>query len=94
MELAQLKARWNEVLDDLEAHDRIAWLALFDGRLASLESDVLTLDFSDVTKFVNPHGFERDRRPRFTSALESAITRVTGECITVRVGDDLPHEES
>jgi hypothetical protein len=51
MELAELKSRWNEVLDELEATDRIAWLAFFDARLADLTEGVLTLDFSDATKF-------------------------------------------
>jgi len=55
MELAELKGRWNEVLDELEATDRIAWLAFFDARLADLSDVVLTLDFSDATKFQDGH---------------------------------------
>ena len=51
MQLSELKSFWNQVLDELEAPNRIAWLAFFDARLASLESGVLTLDFSDATKF-------------------------------------------
>ena len=47
--LADLRQRWNEVLDELEATDRIAWLAFFDARIADLTDDVLTLDFSDAT---------------------------------------------
>ena len=58
-ELAALKSQWNDVLYDLEAHNRTAWLALFDGRLASLDDGVLTLDFSDATKFSGAHEFER-----------------------------------
>lgn len=94
MDLSELRARWNDILDDLEAHDRIAWLALFDGRLAALESGELSLDFSDVTKFANPHGFERDRRPRFTSALAAAIHRVTGVHMAVRILDAHPADGS
>jgi hypothetical protein len=50
MELIELKGRWNEVLDELESTDRIAWLAFFDARLANLEDGLLTLDFSDARK--------------------------------------------
>jgi hypothetical protein len=92
--LEDLKSQWNAILDDLEARDRIAWLALFDARLAHLESGVLTLDFSDVTKFANPHGFERDRRPRFTSALADSISRVTGEHLSIEIAAELPRDIS
>lgn len=85
MDLQQVKAAWNDVLDDLERRDRIAWLALFDGRLADLSDGVLTLDFADVTKFANPHEFERDRRPRFIAELEESIRTVTGHAITVTI---------
>lgn len=81
--LAVLKARWNDVLYDLEAHNRTAWLALFDGRLARLEGDELTLDFSDATKFAGAHEYERARRPDFLDALCDAIERVTGERLRV-----------
>jgi hypothetical protein len=83
--LAGLKARWMDVLDDLEATHRTAWLALFDGRLASLDGDVLVLDFSDATKLAGGHGFERTSRPDFAVALADSIERVTGW----RVGVDL-----
>ena len=43
--LADLRSRWNEVLDILEKNDRIIWMAFFDARLASLEESVLTLDY-------------------------------------------------
>ena len=45
MQLSELKGFWNQVLDELEATNRIAWLAFFDARLASLDGGVLTLDF-------------------------------------------------
>ncbi|MCX6461731.1 MAG: hypothetical protein NTZ03_15655 [Actinobacteria bacterium] len=85
-ELAALKSQWNDVLYDLEAHNRTAWLALFDGRLASLDDGVLTLDFSDATKFSGAHEFERARRPDFLNAVTESIERVTGKSLTVRAG--------
>ena len=81
--LVGLKARWNDVLDDLEATHRTAWLALFDGRLSSLEGDTLVLDFSDATKLAGGHGFERANRPQFAAALADSIERVTGSRLTV-----------
>ena len=45
LSLADLRSRWNEVLDLLEKSDRITWMAFFDARLASLEESVLTLDY-------------------------------------------------
>ena len=82
-ELAALKARWNDVLYDLEAHNRTAWLAVFDGRLATFDHGTLTLDFSDATKFSGAHEFERAARPDFLDALAESIARVTGEQVTV-----------
>ena len=77
--LAELKSRWNEVLYDLEAQHRTAWLAMFDGRLARLEDGVLTLDFSDgATKLSGGHGYERANKPHFVAELADAIERVTG----------------
>jgi hypothetical protein len=81
--VAGLKARWNDVLDDLESTHRTAWLALFDGRLASLDAEVLTLDFSDATKLAGVHGFERSAKPQFAAALADSIERVTGHRLTV-----------
>jgi len=46
--LADLRLRWNDVLDHLESHDRIAWIAYFDARLADLDGQTLSLDFSDA----------------------------------------------
>lgn len=82
-DVAALKAQWNDVLYDLEANNRTAWLALFDGRLASVENDVLTLDFSDATKFAGAHEFERAARPDFLIALAESVSRVTGRTITI-----------
>jgi len=81
--LAELKSRWNEVLYDLEAQHRTAWLAMFDGRLARLEEGVLTLDFSDATKLSGGHGYERANKPHFVTELADAIERVTGQRLEV-----------
>lgn len=82
-DISAIKAQWNDVLYDLEAHHRTAWLALFDGRLASLDDGVLTLDFSDATKFSGAHEFERASRPDFLDALADSVERVTGERLRV-----------
>ena len=78
MELNELKGRWNEVLDELEATDRIAWLAFFDARLADLDDDVLTLDFSDATKFQDGHDLKSTVSENIHKALIVAIEKVTG----------------
>ena len=77
MDLASLRARWNEVLDLLESHDRIAWLVFFDARLASLDKDTLTLDFSDARKFASSHEYQAVR-PIHKESLASAIKEVFG----------------
>jgi hypothetical protein len=82
MLLIDLKNQWNAILDDLEASDRIAWIAFFDGRLVSLENNLLTLDFSDAEKFADGHDY-RDVRIRKKSALESSIAKITGAQITL-----------
>ena len=78
MELSELKARWNEVLDELESTDRIAWLAFFDARLAKLDGDVLTLDFSDATKFQDGHDLKRTLPESSHKSLIAAIEKVNG----------------
>ena len=78
MELNELKGRWNEVLDELEATDRIAWLAFFDARLADLDDDVLTLDFSDASKFKDGHDLKSTVSENIHKALIVAIEKVTG----------------
>ena len=45
MELHQIRAQWNQVLDALESDNRVAWIAYFDARLSSFENGVLILDF-------------------------------------------------
>ena len=78
MELLELKGRWNQVLDELEATDRIAWLAFFDARLADLDDDVLTLDFSDATKFQDGHDLKKTLPEHSHKSLSAAIEKVTG----------------
>jgi len=83
MELTELKGRWNEVLDELEATDRIAWLAFFDARLADLSDGVLTLDFSDATKFQDGHDLKKTLPESSHFSLISAIKKVTGSEFTL-----------
>ena len=78
MELTELKGRWNDVLDELEATDRIAWLAFFDARLAGLSEGVLTLDFSDATKFQDGHDLKKTLPESSHKPLVAAIKKVTG----------------
>lgn len=78
MELIELKGRWNEVLDELESTDRIAWLAFFDARLASLEDGLLTLDFSDATKFQDGHDLKKTLPESSHRSLIGAIQKITG----------------
>jgi len=78
MQLSELKNFWNQVLDELEATNRIAWLAFFDARLASLEDNVLTLDFSDATKFQEGHDLKKTLPEKSYSALTDAIKKIVG----------------
>ncbi|MCX6452615.1 MAG: hypothetical protein NT174_06020 [Actinobacteria bacterium] len=82
MLLQDLKSRWNAILDEIEATDRIAWIAFFDGRLHSLDSNQLLLDFSDSEKFADGHDY-RDVRIRKRVVLEAAIFCITQEQITI-----------
>lgn len=83
MELLQLKSQWNQVLDEVERVNRIAWLAYFDARLARIESGKLYLDFSDATKLAGDHDFSLARKPQLREVLESAIKAITGEFLEV-----------
>ena len=88
MQLSELKSFWNQVLDELEATNRIAWLAFFDARLASLEDGVLTLDFSDATKFQEGHDLKKTLPEKSHSALTDAIKKIVG--IEVRLAFSTP----
>ena len=77
MELDQIRAQWNQVLDALESENRVAWIAYFDARLSSFENGVLTLDFSDSRKFATSHEYS-ETRPNLKSALQVAIKSTIG----------------
>jgi hypothetical protein len=81
--LAELKSKWNDVLDLLESRDRIAWIAYFDARLASLEKGVLTLQFVDAEKLSGAHDYKATRNDRIRSALLEAIKEVTGLALEI-----------
>jgi len=83
MNLLELKGRWNDVLDELEATDRVAWLVFFDARLAKFENDVLTLDFSDASKFKDGHDLKSTVSENIHKALLTAIEKVTGLIVTL-----------
>ena len=77
MELEQIKARWTEVLDALEAKNRMAWIAYFDARLSELNGNALTLDFSDSRKFATSHEYS-ETRPNLKADLVTTIHEVLG----------------
>jgi len=83
LDLPELKAQWNLVLDLLLAQDRIAWLAFFDARLVTLEDNQLTLSFADSEKFGGQHDFAAVRKPEHISKLVAAIKEVTGEDLVI-----------
>jgi hypothetical protein len=84
MELLELKRVWNDVLDELEATNRIAWLAFFDARLASFEDTVLTLDFSDATKFQDGHDLKKTLSESSHKSLIDAVLKITGITVTLK----------
>jgi len=77
MDLAQLRAQWNSVLDQLERIDRIAWISFFDARLAEFDGITLQLDFSDSRKLGSAHEYS-DIRARQLATLKSVISEVLG----------------
>jgi hypothetical protein len=77
MEIEQLRASWNDVLNHLEQDDRIAWMAFFDARLAELHGSTLTLDFSDSNKFATSYDYG-EARTRLYISLQRAIRAVIG----------------
>ena len=89
MHLQELKAEWNEVLNHLESTNRIAWMAMFDGRLVSLENNVLTLDFSDALKLAGHHDMKSASASleRHIAALEASIKEVLNQSISVAIAD-------
>jgi len=83
MDLTELKAQWNQVLDSLLEEDRIAWLAYFDARLVSLDSGKLLVSFADSEKFGGDHNYKSVRKPEHNAKLVSAILKVTGQSLEV-----------
>ena len=77
MELEQIRAQWNQVLDTLESENRVAWIAYFDARLSKYDNGTLTLDFSDSRKFATSHEYS-ETRPNLKSALQVAIKSTIG----------------
>jgi hypothetical protein len=69
--LAELRHRWNNVLDHLERQDRVAWIAYFDARLAELDGHILRLDFSDARKFSGGHEYSPTREKLQNSLITS-----------------------
>lgn len=80
--LADFRARWNEVLDQLERANRVAWMAFFDGRLESFENGRLTLDFTDPAKLSMGHDY-REARLRMAPQLQSVIRDIFGISVVV-----------
>ena len=83
MELEQIRNRWNDVLDTLESHNRIAWISYFDARLISFSDGVLTLDFSDSRKFATSHEYS-ETRPNLKAALVASIQEVLGLTVEIK----------
>ena len=83
MELGQIRSRWNEILDALEAKNRIAWIAYFDARLISFQDGVITLDFSDSRKFATSHEYS-ETRPNLKAALIASIDQILGLKVEIR----------
>jgi len=80
--LADIRSRWNEVLDLLESQDRIAWIAYFDARLAGFDGENLSLDFSDSRKFSGGHEYSPTRE-KLQNSLISAIKSVLDLDLTI-----------
>lgn len=82
LSLAELRGRWNQVLDHLESHDRIAWIAYFDARLAEFDGTTLKLDFSDARKFSGGHEYS-PARVNLEDSLKSSIQAVLDIAIEI-----------
>ena len=82
MDIVQLRAGWTEVLDLLERKDRIAWLAFFDARLASVSGSTLVLDYSDSRKLASNHEYSSIRNEH-RLALKDSIQEVFGIALEI-----------
>ena len=83
LDLTLIKTRWNEVLDLLEAQNRVAWLAFFDARLVSFDNNTLKLSFVDAEKLSGAHDFSHVRKDSHRAALESAIKEIFGISVAI-----------
>lgn len=83
MDLDQLRAQWNLVLDQLERKDHIAWISFFDARLAEFDGKTLQLDFSDSRKLGSAHEFS-EIRARQIATLKSVLLEVIGIEIEIK----------
>ena len=75
LSLPEIRGRWNDVLDHLESHDRVAWIAYFDARLADFDGHTLILDFSDSRKFAGGHEYSPTRE-KLENSLKSSISHI------------------
>ena len=80
--LPEIRGRWNEVLDHLESHDRVAWIAYFDARLADFDGVTLTLDFSDARKFAGGHEYSPTRE-KLENSLKSSIAHILAISVAI-----------
>ncbi len=80
--IADIRSRWNEVLDLLERQNRIAWMAFFDGRLESFDNGRLTLDFSDPSKLAMGHDY-REARLRMAPQLAGVSEDIFGISVVI-----------
>ena len=85
MELSELKTHWNDVLDYLESHNRVAWLAFFDARLVSLDNKILKLSFIEAEKLSGAHDFSTIRKSEHIAALEESINKILGISLAIIV---------
>ena len=81
--LPELRAQWNQVLDNLESQDRVAWMAYFDARLAEFDGQILTLDFSDARKFAGGHEYS-PARIKLQNSLKASIHEVLGLTVEIQ----------
>jgi hypothetical protein len=79
-----INSRWNEVLDAVLDRDRIAWLAFFDARVISVDSEKLVISFADAQKFSGDHNFSMARNPRHIALLQETIEKVFKESLRVQ----------
>ena len=82
-DLAEIKSRWNDVLDILESQNRVAWLAFFDARLVSLDNNILKLSFVDAEKLSGAHDYAHVRKDSHRAALESAIKEIFSVSVVI-----------